>query len=79
MPSEIPSLWSGLIRPGILSPLALLKSQGEALREQTNGILVPEINSDENLPRIRHSFFVVVPALDAFRYSVMEIAHHTGY
>lgn len=76
MPSEIPSLWSNLIKPGILSPLAILKSQAEALKEQTNGILVPEVNSEDYLSRIKHTLIIVVPALDGFRYSALEVAHH---
>jgi hypothetical protein len=76
MPREIPSLWSELLKPGILSPLAILKSQAEALKEQTNGILVPEIDSEEHLPRIKHILFIVVPALDGFRYSALEVVHH---
>jgi hypothetical protein len=67
MPTEIPSLWSNLIKPGILSPLAILRAQVEALKEQTEGILVPEINSEEYLPRIKHTLYIVVPSLDGFR------------
>ena len=76
MSREIPSLWSELLKPGILSPLAILKSQAEALKEQTNSILVPEIASEEHLPRIKHTLIIVVPALDGFRYSALEIVHH---
>ena len=76
MSTQIPNLWSNLIRPGILSPLAVLRSQGQALKEQTNSILTAEIESDEVPPRIKHSFYVVAPALDGFRLSLLEVAHH---
>ena len=76
MPADIPSLWSDLIKPGILSPFAILRAQAEALKEQTNSILVPEINSEEHGSRIKHTLLIVVPPLDGFRYSALEIAHH---
>lgn len=76
MPSDIPNLWSDSIKPGILSPLAILKSQAVALKEQTDGILVPVIDSEEHSTRIKHTLVIVVPALNGYRYSALEVAHH---
>ncbi len=76
MATEVGNLWPEHIRPGILSPLAILRSQAEALTEQTDRVLVGEVVSEEISPRMKHTLFVVVPALDSYRYTAVEVAHH---
>jgi hypothetical protein len=76
MSQTIESLWPHQIRERVLSPIAILRAQGEALARQTGGILLGEIKkevADEAVVSL--AFNIVVPALDNYRHRVVDVLY----
>jgi hypothetical protein len=76
MSQTIESLWPSQIRQRVLSPIAILRAQGEALARQTGGILLGEINKevvDETVVSL--AFNIIVPALSNYRHRVLDVLH----
>ena len=76
MSQRITSFWPDQIRPELLSPRAILKAQGEALANQTEGVLLAEITNTQNdVGIVELDFDIVVPALSGYRHRILTVAH----
>jgi hypothetical protein len=72
MATTVRSLWSDQIRPNILSPWTILKSQADALTKQTNGVLVGQLSErggDNNACLL--ALDITVPGLGDYRQRVL--------
>jgi hypothetical protein len=76
MSDNIQSLWPDQIRPRILSPLAILKAQGDALAIKTGGVLLADIKSKEiENDRVALTFDIVVPALNDYHHRILSAGY----
>src|SRR5258708_3506634 len=78
MATAVHSLWPSEIRPGVLSPFAILKMQAEALGTITNHILLGEVKvaNDVDGKETSVSLDIVVPALENRRHRILTARHH---
>ena len=74
METEI-DLWPDLNSVGILTPAAILKTQAGMLSKKTNGRLQGLVETYSLRGEIYHQLFVVVPALENYRYSLLTVHH----
>ena len=74
METEI-DLWPDLNSVGILTPAAMLKTQAGMLSKKTNGRLQGLVETYSLRGEIYHQLFVVVPALENYRYSLLTVHH----
>src|SRR5688572_5681105 len=80
------NLWSEAIKPGIISPYAVLKEQANALSGQTSGILIGRVEKTfyersetykgPNKRVMILTLQIVVPALENFRWGILKAAHN---
>ncbi|MGH7171820.1 MAG: hypothetical protein ACRELG_16205 [Gemmataceae bacterium] len=77
MPDLIPDLWPEDVQPlTVLTPLAILRFQAGQLRQRTNGLLEAEVQSSERVDsRMQHSFDLIAPALNRYRYRLFTVDH----
>ncbi|MGO9465968.1 MAG: hypothetical protein ACLQVF_17645 [Isosphaeraceae bacterium] len=70
------SLWPEQINPGVLSPKMILNRQANALRVQTKGLLLGELEegSTEDGKAVIIALSIYAPALD-YRYRVLTASH----
>jgi hypothetical protein len=72
----VQDLWPEIIRPTVLSPLAILTRQADALTARTKGVLRGEISrgpTEEDLTTLH--FDIVVPELAGSRFRIMDVKH----
>lgn len=73
---ETQNLWPDFAVEPLKSPKAILKEQASFLMEKTQNILSAEVDTSQaNDGKITHSFFVVAPALDNYRYKIFHVSH----
>ncbi len=76
MARQVQSLWPEAIRSNIPSPYAMLRTQADALAEQTGGLLVGEVRRREAADdRVAMSLDIVVPALDGARFRILTVGY----
>jgi hypothetical protein len=72
---EIPTLWpADKVSLGIVSPLAILKKQANALTTLTQGLLVGQVKSHAKDGQHRHLLQVYAPVIEV-TYTLMEVYH----
>jgi hypothetical protein len=70
------NLWGQLPTPEeIRPPTQILKEQGALLSETTKGVLRGEVSVSQAYGRFQLELEIVAPALDNYRYSVLEATH----
>jgi hypothetical protein len=72
-------LWPDVIRAAVQSPKSILVDQAEALKKQTNGVLVGMVNSgatDDDQALLY--FSILVPELNDYRHRIMVVQHKKG-
>ncbi len=74
MADTIPSLWPESIKQTVLTPLAILRTQANALRQVTKGVLEGEVSSVEAENQVEHQLDVIAPALD-YRHRILSVRH----
>ena len=74
MADTIPSLWPEDIKPTVATPLAILRTQANALSQVTRGILQGRVTSVKAEARIEHQLSVLAPALD-YEHQIASVAH----
>jgi hypothetical protein len=80
MTTAIPDLWPESLKPVVLSPVAILRTQAARLKERTNGLLEAEIQTKRITEpngdtKALHVFEIVAPAMDGYRFQVLSIEH----
>jgi hypothetical protein len=83
-------LWPATLpTPEVTPPLSILREQASLLESKTNGLVKAEVRSSgklsslyengerfkEERPEFRHSFYLVAPALEDYRYLLFDVIH----
>ena len=74
MAPSIPNLWPSTIKTDILTPLAILRAQANALSQATEGLLEARVDSGEEKGKARHDLYVLAPALDC-EHAIVRALH----
>jgi hypothetical protein len=70
-------LWAEDISVSTLRPpVVILREQASLLGQKTKNIVTAEVRSSTDKKNITHSFFIVAPALDNYRYGLFSIVHN---
>ncbi len=76
MAEMIRNLWpDDVIKAEVLTPLTIMKHQAGLLREKTNGLLCAEVRTENESGEVKHTFEIIVAALDNYRYQLFQISH----
>ncbi len=64
------------VLPDIPTPLSILREKASLLGEKTNNLVEAEVRSHGNKSdQFVHTFFLVAPALDNYRYPLLTVTH----
>lgn len=76
MAEMIRNLWpDDVVETDVLTPHAIMNYQAGLLKEKTNGLLCAEVRTNIESDRMRHTFEIVAPALDNYRYQLFVVSH----
>lgn len=81
MTDQIPDLWPPDFGTKKLTPVAILREQGELLARRTQGVLrglVRTISTEgptAGTAGFLHTFFVLAPTLDDYAYELFQVHH----
>jgi hypothetical protein len=76
MPKEKEDLWpEDLGHVDLVTPVTILREQASVLGKRTNYILRGEVETQTRGETIYHTFYVVAPALENYRYEVLTVRH----
>jgi hypothetical protein len=79
MATAVEDLWPADIEsaPDQLPPITILKQQAAMLGQRTRNLLEGQVETrtEESYRRLRHVLFIVAPALDFYRYPLLEVEH----
>lgn len=75
MSHEEPSYWPSDFSVKVLSPLAILRIQANALSAQTQQLLEAEVVTTSTPQQVSHQLQLVAPALDGERRTVITANH----
>jgi len=75
MAQNVQSLWSPSIKATVMSPLAILRGQAEALLLLTGGVLMAQIVEETQEGRVSLSLDLVAPALQGSRHRILKVIH----
>lgn len=75
MGTDQEDFWPDLSPATLRTPASILKTQATALSTKTKGLLGGEVETWTYKDLIYHRFYIVVPALDNYRYSLFRIHH----
>lgn len=76
MAGEVRDLWPQDIGgASLLTPVTILRQQATLLGQKTNQLVVAEVNTQSQGPNFQHSFVIVAPALDNYRYELFSVHH----
>ena len=80
MPNSSPDLWPDDIGAGSLrTPVSILKEQAALLASKTDYEVAAEVvTKHDEKTNFLHSFYLVVPALDNYKYRLLSILHGVG-
>jgi hypothetical protein len=70
-----PDFWGEIAPATVRTPLGILREQAALLGEKTNGVIEATVDTTVFLGEFRHSFTLVVPALDDYRYALFSVRH----
>jgi hypothetical protein len=76
MPEAIGSLWSPAIKPGVQTPLAIIKQQARAIEAQTNDLVRAEVNvTYEGEANAVIALDIYAPMVSGQRHRILEVRH----
>ena len=62
------------------SPLAILREQGEHLKDKTGGLVLAEVKTRTISDEMFHNHFeLVVPMMDGYRYELLQVRHGVSF
>ena len=76
---ETQNLWPDFIIEKIRNPKSILKEQAGFLMKKTNNLLSLEVATHANVDKIYHSFIIVAPALNNYRFHLLNVTHAAEY
>lgn len=83
MATAIDDLWPAEIAApeGPVPPITVLKQQASLLGQRTNNLVEAEVETETTAPQgfLRHTFVLVAPALDFYRYELFVVEHHVTH
>ena len=68
-------LWGEIEATQIRTPLVILREQAALLGRKTKNLVEASVRTHANGDTLRHSFDLVVPALDNYTYNLFTIVH----
>ena len=68
-------LWGDIIQAEVRTPVAILREQASLLGIKTKNLIEASVKTSVKGGEFRHSFRLVVPALDGYTYELFEIFH----
>jgi hypothetical protein len=80
MPTEIPDLWGSDIDVDVVPPLAILKTQAQAIGVRTKGLLAAEVVSNDQTVNDgpqwwTHTFLLQAPPIGFHGEELLEVSH----
>ena len=76
MPNEVRDLWPQEIRASTeLAPVTILREQAALLGQKTRQLVVAEVETRNSGELLVHSFVILAPALDNYRYELFKVYH----
>lgn len=64
------------VLPDLQTPVSILREQASLLGEKTNNLVEAEVRSQgDKSSQFVHTFFLVAPALDNYRYPLFTVTH----
>ena len=75
MADTIPSLWPDSINASVLTPLAILRIQANALGKATKGLLEARVHSVRSGESVQHQVDVIAKALD-YTHRILSVTHN---
>lgn len=75
MPEEVKSYWPDDFGVKVLTPVAVLRIQSEALSRATQGLLEAEVVSASSKNQVSHELQLVAPALGGERRTILTVTH----
>lgn len=80
MPATIPSLWPDDIKVDLLPPLAILRTQADALARLTDGIVRADVyTTSGHEDFVVHRLELYAPLYAIRRYGILNVTHRTDY
>jgi hypothetical protein len=70
-----PDLWGDLGVANVLTPVAILREQAALLGTKTQQLIEAKVETETYGKDFKHSFNLVVPALDNYRYELFWVKH----
>ena len=75
MTGTIPDLWGDQVKVDVVTPLAIMRTQGALLKQRTSGLLEIDIQTTATLIETAHKFFVVAPSLPRYSELLFTASH----
>ncbi len=76
---ETQNLWPDFPTEEIKGPKAILNEQARYLAEKTKTILLGDVVTTHRSGVFNHSFYIVAPTLDGYRYKLFSVEHGATY
>ena len=78
----IPNMWAGKGKTGIITPLAILRTQAGNFNQEMKGLLRADVvtsplldDDDHAIKSARHTFYIVAPGLRGYTQEVLTAVH----
>src|SRR5262249_58474628 len=68
-------LWGDIVEAQVRTPVAILREQAALLGTKTKNLIEASVRTSAAGGEFRHSFRLVVPALDGYTYELFQIVH----
>jgi hypothetical protein len=76
MADEERDLWPKDIGAGnLVTPVAILREQAALLGQKTQQLVTAEVTTQTRQEKFAHSFHLVAPALDNYKYEIFSVHH----
>jgi len=80
MADSIPDLWPQDIGEASLqTPVTILRQEAALLGEKTNQLVTAEVTTQSQGQTFLHSFVIVAPALDNYKYELFKVQHGISF
>lgn len=77
METQVRDLWPSDIGVATLvTPVSILREQAALLGEKTGNLVQAEVKTSSNGPSVIHSFILIAPAMNGYRYRLLSAVHN---
>ena len=76
METQVRDLWPADIGVAtLITPVSILREQAALLGEKTSNLVQAEVKTTSEGARVMHSFYLVAPAMNKYRYRLLYVTH----